>query len=58
MLLVGDKVKIKYSDMVAIVSRVGGGGLYLVTIKTPHSGFERTVYGEWELDKIGGLDSE
>lgn len=52
MLRVGDRVSIKDTDMIGSVVRVGGQGLYNLVIDTPHSAFDRTVYGEWELEKI------
>lgn len=54
MLRVGDEVKIKNTDMSGVINRVGAMGLYAVTIKTEHSAFDRTVYGTWELEKVGG----
>lgn len=52
MLRVGDKVSIKDTNMIGSVVRVGGQGLYSLNILTAHSAFDRTVYGEWELEKI------
>ena len=58
MLSVGDEVKVKNTDMVGIVLRHGGQGLYNLDIKTEHSVFDRTVFGYWELEKIGGNGDE
>ena len=57
MLRVGEKVKVKDTDMIGTVIRHGGQGLYNLDIKTKHSAFDRTVYGEWELEKIGGNEN-
>lgn len=58
MLRVGEKVKIKDTNMIGTVIRHGGQGLYNLDITTPHSAFDRTVYGEWELEKFGGINNE
>lgn len=58
MLRVGEKVKVKDTDMIGSVVRVGGQGLYNLDIETEHSVFDRTVFGYWELEKIGGNEDE
>lgn len=57
MLRVGEKVKVKDTDMIGTVIRHGGQGLYNLDIETEHSVFDRTVFGYWELEKIGGNEN-
>lgn len=52
MLSVGDKVRVKDSDIIGTIIRHGGQELYNLNILTEHSAFDRTVYGEWDLEKI------
>lgn len=54
MLRVGDRVKVKDTDITGIIIRHGGQGLYNLDLETEHSVFDRTVFGYWELEKIGG----
>lgn len=54
MLSIGDKVRVKDSDIIGTVIRNGGQGLYNLDIESEHSVFDRTVFGYWELEKIGG----
>lgn len=58
MLRVGEKVKVKDTDMIGTVTRHGGQGLYNLDIETEHSVFDRTVFGYWELEKVGGSENE
>jgi len=57
MLRVGEKVKVKDTDMIGTVIRHGGQGLYNLDSETEHSVFDRTVFGYWELEKIGGNEN-
>lgn len=58
MLSIGDKVRVKDSDITGTVIRHGGQGLYNSDLETEHSVFDRTVFGYWELEKIGGNEDE
>lgn len=58
MLSIGDKVRVKDSDIVGTVIRHGGRGLYNLDLESEHSAFDRTVFGCWELEKIGGSENE
>lgn len=58
MLSIGDKVRVKDSDIIGTVIRHGGQGLYNLELETEHSVFDRTVFGYWELEKIGGSENE
>lgn len=51
---VKDKVRVKDSDIEGIITRIGQTGLYMIDIITPHSAFDRNVFGKWDLEKIGG----
>lgn len=58
MLRVGDKVRVKNTDMSGSIVRVGERGLYALNIETEHSPFDIPVFGYWELEKIGGSENE
>lgn len=53
-----DPVRVKDTDMEGIITRKGQTGLYMIDITTEHSAFDRVVFGEWELEKIGGVKNE
>ncbi|MEG0133074.1 MAG: hypothetical protein RR851_10315 [Clostridium sp.] len=58
MLKIKDKVSVKGADIKGIITRIGQTKMIMIDITTPHSAFDRNVFGEWELEKIGGLNSE
>lgn len=49
---IGTKVRVKDTDIIGEIIRKGRTGLYMINIITPHSAFDRTVYGKWELEII------
>ncbi|WP_346884364.1 hypothetical protein [Clostridium sp. UBA4395] len=51
---VKDEVRVKGTDIEGIITRIGQTRLLMIDITTPHSAFDRNVFGEWELEKIGG----
>jgi hypothetical protein len=48
-----DEVIVKGTDIEGIITRIGQTKLLMIDITTPHSAFDRNVFGEWELEKIG-----
>lgn len=54
MLSIGEKVRVKDTDMSGSIVRVGERGLYALNIETEHSPFDIPVFGEWELERVGG----
>ena len=49
---IGTKVRVRGTDIEGKIIRKGQTGLYMLSIITPHSAFDRTVYGKWELEVI------
>ena len=49
---IGTSVRVKGTDMEGTIIRKGKTGLYQIDIKSEHSAFDRTVYGEWDLEEI------
>lgn len=45
------KVKIKDTDMIAVITQIGPKGLCMLS-SDEFSIFDRTVYGPWELEEI------
>jgi hypothetical protein len=46
-----EKVKIKGTDIKAVIIQIGPKGLCMLSSKE-FGAFDRTVYGPWELEKI------
>ena len=46
-----EEVKIKGTDIEAIIIQIGPKGLCMLSSKD-FGAFDRTVYGSWELEKI------
>lgn len=53
-----DEVRVKGTNIEGIITRIGQTGLLMIDITTPHSPFDRNVFGEWDLEKIGGSENE
>jgi len=58
MLAIGDKVKIKDTDIESSVIAIGNRGLIKIELTLECSGFDRAVYSENELEKLGGNNDE
>ncbi len=50
---VGELVKVKGTNIEGVIIRKGRTGLYMLDVTTEgYSGFGRTVFGEWDLERI------
>jgi len=54
MFKVKDRVRVKDTDIEGIITRIGRKKLLMIDITTEHSVFDRNIFSEWELEKIGG----
>jgi len=50
---VGESVKVKGTNIEGVIIRKGRTGLCMLDVTTEgYSGFGRTVFGEWDLERI------
>lgn len=50
---IGELVRVKGTDIEGVIIREGRTGLYMLDVTTEgYSGFGRTVFGEWDLERI------
>jgi len=58
MLAIRDNVRVKGTDIKTKVIAIGKCGLIKIELTPECSGFDRAVYSENELEKIGGNNNE